>query len=173
MQPILAAFIGYSGQRLYDCQKNWLFTYIGANQDALAVARDMGIDQSMNFMSSVEGTKAMFMKEKLSRKLFYSKLAQGISFKEAMAGEDYFVDDNEKKYDRAVIEEEKKVFMTNCSTVFDIMGFGVEVREEGFCAWASLDEEDGEYVVPNVEDPLSMYCVFLGVIVEVVKRMEV
>ena len=84
-----------------------------------------------------------------------------------------FVDDNEKKYDRAVIEEEKKVFMANCSTVFDIMGFGVEVREEGFCAWASLDEEDGEYVVPNVEDPFSMYCVFLGVIVEVVKRMEV
>lgn len=84
-----------------------------------------------------------------------------------------FVDENAEKYDRAVIEEEKKVFLTNCFTVFDIMGFGVEVREEGFCAWASLDEEDGEYVVPNVEDPFSMYCVFLGVIVEVVKRMEV
>lgn len=95
MQPILAAFIGYSGQRLYDCQKNWLFTYIGANQDALAVARDMGIDQSMNFMSSVEGTKAMFMKEKLSRKSFYDKLARGMSFKKAMAEEDYFVDDNQ------------------------------------------------------------------------------
>ena len=45
-------------------KKNWLFTYIGANQDALSVARDMGIDHSMNFMSSGEGTKAMFMKEK-------------------------------------------------------------------------------------------------------------
>ena len=74
-------------------KKNWLFTYIGANQDALAVARDMGIDQSMNFMSSVEGTKAMFMKEKRSRKSFYDKLARGMSFKKAMAEEDYFVDD--------------------------------------------------------------------------------
>jgi Mg-chelatase subunit ChlD len=76
-------------------KKNWLFTYIGANQDALAVARDMGIDQSMNFMSSVEGTKAMFMKEKRSRKAFYDKLARGVSFKKAMDEEDYFVDDNE------------------------------------------------------------------------------
>ena len=59
-------------------KKNWLFTYIGANQDALAVA-----------------TKAMFMKEKRSRKAFYDKLARGMSFKKAMAEEDYFVDDNE------------------------------------------------------------------------------
>ena len=76
-------------------KKNWLFTYIGANQDALAVARDMGIDHSMNFMSNVEGTKAMFMREKRSRKSFYDKLSRGMSFKKAMAEEDYFVDDNE------------------------------------------------------------------------------
>ena len=75
-------------------KKNWLFTYIGANQDALAVAKDMGIDQSMNFMSSVEGTKAMFMREKRSRKSFYDKLASGMSFKKAMAEEDYFIDDS-------------------------------------------------------------------------------
>ena len=72
-------------------KKNWLFTYIGANQDALAVARDMGIDHSMNFMASVEGTKKMFEKEKLSRSALYSKLSSGKSFCEAKA-EDYFVD---------------------------------------------------------------------------------
>ena len=49
----------------------------------------------MNFMSDVEGTKAMFMKEKRSRKAFYDKLARGMSFKKAMSEEDYFVDDNE------------------------------------------------------------------------------
>lgn len=75
-------------------KKNWLFTYIGANQDALAVAKGMGIDHSMNFNSNVEGTKAMFMKEKRSRKSFYDKLARGMSFKKAMAEEDYFKDDN-------------------------------------------------------------------------------
>ena len=75
-------------------KKNWLFTYIGANQDALAVARDMGIDHSMNFRSDVRGTKEMFLKERLSRRAFYGKLSAGKRFQEAKS-EDYFVDDNE------------------------------------------------------------------------------
>ena len=73
-------------------RKNWLFTYIGANQDALAVAKDMGIDHSMNFMSDAAGTKKMFLKEKLSRSAFYSKLAGGKRFSDAKK-EDFFVDD--------------------------------------------------------------------------------
>ncbi len=76
-------------------KKNWLFTYIGANQNAQTVAKDMGIDHSMNFTSNANGTKAMFMKEKRSRKALYDKLARGMSFKQAMSEEDYFVDDNE------------------------------------------------------------------------------
>ena len=60
--------------------KNWLFTYIGANQDALKVAKGMGIDHSMNYMSDAEGTKAMFRKERFSRKAFYGKLSAGKRF---------------------------------------------------------------------------------------------
>ena len=74
-------------------KKNWLFTYIGANQDALKVAKGMGIDHSMNYMSDAEGTKAMFRKERFSRKAFYGKLSAGKRFFEAKT-EDYFVDDN-------------------------------------------------------------------------------
>jgi uncharacterized protein YegL len=73
-------------------KKNWLFTYIGANQDALAVAKEMGIDHGMNFMSDSAGTKKMFLKEKLSRSAFYNKLAGGTSFSAAKS-EDFFVDD--------------------------------------------------------------------------------
>ena len=73
-------------------KKNWLFTYIGANQDVLAVARDMGIDHSLNFMSSGEGTRAMFVKEKRSRKAFYDKLGKGVSFSLAKE-EQFFVDE--------------------------------------------------------------------------------
>ena len=75
-------------------KKNWLFTYIGANQDALKVAKGMGIDHSMNYMSNAEGTKAMFRKERLSRKAFYGKLSAGKRFFEAKS-EDYFVDDDQ------------------------------------------------------------------------------
>ena len=75
-------------------KKNWLFTYIGANQDALKVAKGMGIDHSMNYMSDAEGTKAMFRKERFSRKAFYGKLSAGKRFFEAKS-EDYFVDDDD------------------------------------------------------------------------------
>ena len=74
-------------------KKNWLFTYIGANQDALEVAKSMGINHSMNYMSDAEGTKEMFRKEQFSRKAFYSKLSAGKNFYEAKS-EDYFVDDD-------------------------------------------------------------------------------
>jgi len=89
----------WNHQRIYQLvedlkKKNWLFTYIGANQDALEVAKGMGIDHSMNYISDAEGTKAMFRKELRSRKSFYDKLARGISLKQAMAEEDYFVDDD-------------------------------------------------------------------------------
>ena len=73
--------------------KNWLFTYIGANQDALKVAKGMGIDHSMNYMSDADGTTAMFRKERFSRKAFYGKLSAGKRFFEAKS-EDYFVDDD-------------------------------------------------------------------------------
>ena len=75
-------------------KKNWLFTYIGANQDAMAVGKSMGIQNNMNFCSDAEGTKRMFMKEKFSRIKFYDKLAKGKSFTDAKS-EDFFADDEE------------------------------------------------------------------------------
>ena len=97
------ASVEWNHQRVFQLveglkKKNWLFTYIGANQDALAIAKGMGIDHGMNFSSDVEGTKKMFLKEKLSRKAFYSKLSGGKSFSCAKS-EDYFVDDNQNDAD--------------------------------------------------------------------------
>ena len=62
---------------------NWLFTYIGANQDARSVAKGIGIDHSMNFDAGKEGTKEMFLKENRSRDTLYEKLAKGIKFSQA------------------------------------------------------------------------------------------
>ena len=94
------ASVEWTHQRVFQLvedlkNKNWLFTYIGANQDAMAVAKGMGIDHSMNFSSDIRGTKEMFIKEQRSRKSFYGKLARGISLKKLMAEEDYFADNNE------------------------------------------------------------------------------
>jgi len=76
-------------------ESNWLFTYIGANQDALKVARSFGIEHSLNFDADENGTKAMFLRETHSRACFYNKLASGMGFCEAKT-EDYFAEEDDE-----------------------------------------------------------------------------
>lgn len=52
-------------------QKGWMFTYIGANQDAVQVALTINITNAMNFEQDDEGTKQMFAKERKSRERFF------------------------------------------------------------------------------------------------------
>lgn len=56
-------------------QKGWLFTYIGANQDAVKVAMSMNISNALNFQQDEEGTAEMFRRERKSRERFFSKSA--------------------------------------------------------------------------------------------------
>lgn len=52
-------------------EKGWIFTYIGANQDAIKYAEQMSINNSLNFEASVHGTNEMWTRESQSRsKLF-------------------------------------------------------------------------------------------------------
>ena len=48
-----------------------MFTYIGANQDAVSVAMTINITNAMNFVQDDEGTKAMFEKERRSRERYF------------------------------------------------------------------------------------------------------
>ena len=50
-------------------KQGWLFTYIGANQDAIHVAMQINISNALNFEQDDEGTKQMFAKERRSRSL--------------------------------------------------------------------------------------------------------
>ncbi|MDE7347175.1 MAG: VWA domain-containing protein [Muribaculaceae bacterium] len=59
--------------------KGWVFTYIGANQDVDAVAESIAINNRMSFSANDTGTRAMFQKEKMSRKRFFSKIQKGIA----------------------------------------------------------------------------------------------
>lgn len=54
-------------------KKGWVFTYIGANQDAASIANSMGIRNAMEYDSDEIGTKAMWEKENNSRKSFYER----------------------------------------------------------------------------------------------------
>ena len=55
--------------------KGWLFTYIGANQDAIEVAKTMNIKNALNFVQDEAGTRRMFAKERRSRGRFMEALS--------------------------------------------------------------------------------------------------
>ena len=52
-------------------KKGWMFTYIGANQDAVSVAMTINITNALNFVQDDEGTRAMFEKERRSRERYF------------------------------------------------------------------------------------------------------
>lgn len=56
-------------------KKGWMFTYIGANQDAVSVAMTINISNAMNFVQDNEGTRAMFESERRSRERYFEENA--------------------------------------------------------------------------------------------------
>ena len=88
-------------------KKNWLFTYIGANQDAIEVAKTMNIKNAMNFVQDEAGTREMFAKERRSRDRFMgavhccsfkapSSEASQEMRKKLADMDNYFADDDDK-----------------------------------------------------------------------------
>ena len=63
-------------------EKDWIFTYIGANQDAILEASKMGIRNAMNFRSDENGTRDMWERENAARSSFMSEARKGVSLKE-------------------------------------------------------------------------------------------
>lgn len=55
-------------------EKGWTFAYIGANQDAVEVARELNISNAMNFDATPEGTLTMSIKYEKARKKFLKEV---------------------------------------------------------------------------------------------------
>lgn len=74
-------------------KKDWVFTYIGANQDSVLEAGKLGIRNAMNFDPSIRGTKEMWDKEKSYRSRFMESTRMGCDVKRLK--ERYFNDEDE------------------------------------------------------------------------------
>lgn len=57
--------------------KDWVFTYIGANQDVEKVAASISVTNTLSWTSDEAGTEAMFAKEARCRARFFDKLNSG------------------------------------------------------------------------------------------------
>lgn len=75
-------------------ERGWVFTYIGANQDAMYESSKVGIKNSLNFCADEEGMKKMWEKERRSRDMFYQKSSYKRMNDEELK-ENYFNNDNE------------------------------------------------------------------------------
>ena len=67
-------------------EKGWVFVYIGANQDAVEVAREMNIDNAREYEATPEGFTQMVCEENASRLNFFKRIYDGLM----NAGEDFF-----------------------------------------------------------------------------------
>lgn len=75
-------------------EKGWTFVYIGANQDAVEVAKGLGIPNSLNFEADNEHTHVMFVKHHMASERHYSKIQRS---KAPESFEDFWEEDEIKK----------------------------------------------------------------------------
>lgn len=76
--------------------KGWVITYIGANQDALAEAHKMNIDNGLSYDATPEGVKNMMTFERSRRAVLYEEMASCSSPAE-LREVDYFGNGRKKK----------------------------------------------------------------------------
>lgn len=69
-------------------RKEWVFTYIGANQDVVSVAATIAVTNTLSFSASSEGTQEMFTEETKARTRFFDRLSASVPKGKLM--EDYF-----------------------------------------------------------------------------------
>lgn len=84
----------YNSRMIYDLvtemkAADWIFTYIGANQDVEAVSADLAIDNCLAFEADSEGTTEMWEHENDCRRKLFNKLSDA-SCSISMLKENYF-----------------------------------------------------------------------------------
>ena len=75
-------------------EQNWVFAYIGANQDVEVVAATISITNVLNFNATGEGTSHMINKLNTARGKLYDRIAEdSCSFNAQEANKDFFDED--------------------------------------------------------------------------------
>lgn len=72
-------------------QRNWSFTYMGANHAVQKMALSLSIEQSITFQTNEQDMKQLFEKERKGRTAFYDKRSKGQSIRDAESN--YFEQD--------------------------------------------------------------------------------
>ena len=96
--------------------QDWVFTYIGANQNVKEVATSLGVSNTMAFREDIEGTRAMWVKENKCRESLFDSFdsfmsvarAEGISPEEIKARIKEFKRRRSQDFFKEIEEEENE-----------------------------------------------------------------
>ena len=89
----------FSGRMIKDLvtdlrEQGWTFVYIGANQDAVEVARDLNINNSLNFAATDSGAFDMYQMHREKSRKYYRKMS---SFGRGYSSEEDFFDSRKEQ----------------------------------------------------------------------------
>jgi Mg-chelatase subunit ChlD len=73
----------------------WVFTYIGANQDVDAVADSISVENKLRFEANELGVDRMMAKERASREVFYCKVSENFLGNKVDLKSKFFEEDDE------------------------------------------------------------------------------
>lgn len=74
---------------------SWKFTYLGANQDAVMVARNYGIPQASSITYDTDNAVGTFVVASASSAAYRGSVAAGASYSESLAASDFSDEDRE------------------------------------------------------------------------------
>ena len=150
----------YSGRAVKEMvsrlrEKGWTFVYIGANQDAVEVARELNISNSLNFDATAGGTEAMFCRHRRSKDIYYEKMSR--SHAGYFSDEDFF---NEKAAALRVTPEyvstlgpgQVFVFGSNLQGMHDGGAAAVAYARFGAVLGQGVGLQGNSYAIPTTLD---------------------
>jgi len=121
-------------------REDWVFTYIGANQDVEKEAQKMGVVNTLKFEATVEGTVKMFEKEARSRQRWNERVNRG----EENLETGYFVEDEPIIHEDRVTPE--RIDQLAPGEVF-VFGSNIQGKHNGGAAKAAMLRFGAEYGV--------------------------
>ena len=121
----------------------WSFNFIGANIDVKATAASYNIDNSMEFKQDEEGTKAMFVRERRSRMLYYSRVEDVnccmASPSSAMSREQMLMDAAKGYFERGPRVSPAKISKLKKNEIF-VFGSNLQGMHGGGAAYAAVSK---------------------------------
>jgi len=137
--------------------KGWVFTYIGANQDSVETAGELGIRNSMDFACDARESEMMWRKMQSSHRYYYKKVrASKCDGANVNLEEDFFAGENHADRitpERIVSLRENEIFVFGSNLEGQHAGGAARIARESFGAimGQGVGLQGQSYAIPTMQ----------------------